>query len=90
MLNISFLGKFKIEYNEQDITDKIGVKTAALIALLILQEKREISREKVIAYLWPDSNEDAAKYNLRYNLWLLKKVIPIDDKGESFLKILIL
>lgn len=87
MLNISFLGKFKIEYNEQDITDKIGVKTAALIALLILQEKREISREKVIAYLWPDSNEDAAKYNLRYNLWLLKKVIPIDDKGESFLRI---
>lgn len=87
MLNISFLGKFKIEYNEQDITDKIGVKTSALIALLILQEKREISREKVIAYLWPDSNEDAAKYNLRYNLWLLKKVIPLDDNGEGFLRI---
>ncbi|MEG2016999.1 MAG: BTAD domain-containing putative transcriptional regulator [Clostridium sp.] len=87
MLNISFLGKFKIEYKEQDITDKIGVKTSALIALLILQEKREVSREKVIAYLWPDSNEDAAKYNLRYNLWLLKKVIPLDDNGESFLRI---
>lgn len=87
MLKISFLGKFKIQYKEEDITDKVGVKTIALLALLVLQENREICREKVIAYLWPDSNEDAAKYNLRYNMWLLKKLIPTDENGESFLRI---
>ncbi len=87
MLNICFLGKLKFEYEDHDITEKVGIKTAALVAVLMLQQNRDISREKVIAYLWPDSNEEAAKYNLRYNLWLLKKIIPPDLNEEQFLRI---
>lgn len=87
MLNICFMGKYKFEYEGKNITEKIGLKTAALVALLMLQENRYMSREKVIAYLWPDSNEEAAKYNLRYNLWLLKKIIISDENGEQFLRI---
>lgn len=87
MLKISFLGKLHFEYRELNITDKVGIKTAALIALLMLQENKQMSREKAIAYLWPDSNEEAAKYNLRYNFWLLKRLIGEDDKGENFLNI---
>lgn len=87
MLKISFLGKLHFEYKNFDITDKVGTKTAALIALLMLQENKNMSREKAITYLWPDSNEEAAKYNLRYNFWLLKRLIGEDDKGEHFLNI---
>lgn len=87
MLKISFLGKLHFEYRELNITDKVGIKTAALMALLMLQENKQMSREKAIAYLWPDSNEEAAKYNLRYNFWLLKRLIGEDDKGENFLNI---
>lgn len=87
MLNIYFLGKLKFEFDGVDITEKMGNKTAALVAILMLQQNKDISREKIIAYLWPDSNEEAAKYNLRYNLWLLKKILMPDDNGEQFLKI---
>lgn len=87
MLNISFLGKPKIEYNGVPIGETLGNKAIALICLLILNKNRHLSREKVVAYLWPDSSEDAAKYNLRFNLWQIKKNINPDSKGELFLHV---
>nr|WP_315020442.1 BTAD domain-containing putative transcriptional regulator [uncultured Aminipila sp.] len=87
MLNISFLGKTKIKYNGVPIGETLGNKTIALICLLILNKKHYLSREKVVAYLWPDSSEDAAKYNLRFNLWQIKKNINPDSQGELFLHV---
>lgn len=87
MLNLHFLGKSKIEYNGREIEDKLGNKAVALICLLVLNEKRYLSRDKIIGYLWPDSNSDAAKYNLRYNLWLIKKNILEDKNNNSFIKV---
>ncbi len=85
MLNIYFLGKSIIEYNGKVIEDQLGTKSIALICLLVLNEKRYLSREKIEGYLWPDSNMDAARYNLRYNLWLIKKNIGPDKNGNLFL-----
>lgn len=87
MLNISFLGKPKIEYNGVPIGETLGNKAIALICLLILNRNRYLSREKVVAYLWPDSSEDAAKYNLRFNLWQIKKNINLDSNSELFLHV---
>lgn len=86
MLEIQFLGKVRFIYDGNDISEKIGSKSAALVALLI-QSRNGMRRERVMAYLWPDSNEDAAKYNLRYNFWQLKKMIGQDAAGNSFLRI---
>ena len=85
MLNIYFLGKPIIEYNDKGLEDKLGTKAIALVCLLALNEKRYLSREKIEGYLWPDSNTEAARYNLRYNLWLIKKNIGPDKKGQPFL-----
>lgn len=85
MLSISFLGKTKIEYKGKDITELLGNKTIALICMLAINDKKFVSREKVITYLWPDSNENAAKYNMRFNLWLIKKNIGTDEEGNEFL-----
>jgi len=87
MLNICFLGKSKFEYDGKGFGDQLGSKAIALICLLALNEKRYLSREKVIGYLWPDSNAEAAKYNLRYNLWLIKKNIEQDKNGHQFLRV---
>ncbi|WP_312654199.1 AfsR/SARP family transcriptional regulator [Aminipila sp.] len=87
MLTISFLGKTKIKYKGVPIGETLGNKAIALICLLILNKNRYLSREKVVAYLWPDSSEDAAKYNLRFNLWQIKKNIKPDSKGELFLHV---
>ncbi len=87
MLNICFLGKLKFEWDGASIEEQLGAKAFALICLLILNKNRYLSREKIIGYLWPDSNEEAARYNLRYNLWLIKKNIGTDEKGRRFLSI---
>ncbi|HOL16600.1 MAG TPA: hypothetical protein PLZ49_10540, partial [Bacillota bacterium] len=84
MLSINMFGQMSISYNGASIAAKLSKKLMALICLLVLNAHREMSREKITAYLWPDSEEESARYNLRYNLWVLKKVIPLDANGESF------
>ncbi len=85
MLSISMLGQANINYNGENLADKFSTKLMALVCLLVLNAHREMGRERLSAYLWPDSDEEAAKYNLRYNLWLVKKLIPPDGKGEDFI-----
>ena len=87
MLSINFLGKPRVEYNGKKLEEQLGSKTVVLICLLVLNEKRYMSREKLEGYLWPDSSTDAARYNLRYNLWLIKKNIGTDHKGHKFLHV---
>jgi len=87
MLSICFLGKSRFEYDGIGFGDQLGNKAVVLICLLALNEKRYLSREKIIGYLWPDSNAEAAKYNLRYNLWLIKKNIAPDKNGQQFLRV---
>jgi len=84
-LSIHFLGKVKIRYNEKNVEEKLGSKAIALICLLALNRKRYVSREKLEGYLWPDSDTEAARYNLRYNLWLIKKNVGKDHEGREFL-----
>jgi DNA-binding SARP family transcriptional activator len=85
MLKIHFFGKSKIEYDGHVIGEQLGTKAYALICLLVLTEHSHLSRDKIIGYLWPDSNGDAARYNLRYNLWQIKKAIDNDRDGHPFL-----
>lgn len=87
MLDIRFLGKVTIKYNGQNIEEQLGSKAIALICLLALNHRKYMSREKLEGYLWPDSDTEAAKYNLRYNLWLVKKNIGKDKDGGAFLYI---
>lgn len=85
MLTINLLGKTKIEYDGREIEGQLSTKTIALISLLLIKMGKQLSREKIIGYLWPDSAEEAARYNLRYNLWLIKKAIPVSEWGEQFI-----
>jgi len=87
MLSINFLGKPRVEYDGKKLEEQLGSKAVVLICLLVLNEKRYMSREKLEGYLWPDSSTDAARYNLRYNLWLIKKNIGPDHKGHKFLHV---
>ncbi len=85
MLSINMLGQVNISYNGVSIADRLSTKLVAMICLLVLNSDREMSRERLSAYLWPDSDEEAARYNMRYNLWKVKKLIPSDAKGQSFI-----
>ncbi len=85
MLELFYLGNLKIVYQGRDITAQLGRKACALISLLMESGEKGLSREKIIAYLWPDSKDEAARYNLRYNLWEIKKIIREDTAGNLFL-----
>ncbi|MDD4583047.1 MAG: BTAD domain-containing putative transcriptional regulator [Eubacteriales bacterium] len=85
MLTINMLGKVNVIYKGESIDDKLSQKLVALICILVLNIGRNVSKEKIAAYLWPDSNDDAAKYNLRYNLWMIRKLIPRDANGEHII-----
>ncbi|MEL7654373.1 MAG: hypothetical protein AAGU75_00535, partial [Bacillota bacterium] len=85
MLTINMLGKGAVFYDEECISDKLSSKLVALICLLVLNRNRNMSKEKLITYLWPDSNDEAAKSNLRFNLWTIKRIIPQTDDGEDFI-----
>ncbi len=85
MLNLYFLGRARIEYNGKSVVENFRNKTIALICLLIINQDKYLSRERILGYLWPDSSEEAAKNNLRYNLWLIKKNIGKSESNEEFL-----
>src|SRR5690554_816710 len=85
MLTINMMGKVNIIYKDINMNGKLSQKLVALICLLVLYRDRDVSKERIVSYLWPDSEADAAKYNLRYNLWMIKKHIPRDKTGEPLI-----
>ncbi len=87
MLTVNMLGKANISHDGESIADKLSNKLVALICLLVLNRERDMSREKIITYLWPDSSDEAAKYNLRFNLWTIRKNVPKDENDEEFIVI---
>lgn len=82
MLQITLLGKTEISFDGECLDKQLSTKAQGLIYLLLAHKGKFLSREKIMTYLWPDSAQDAARYNLRYNLWQLKKLIPQDCDGE--------
>lgn len=84
-LNICLMGGVSIEKEGRQLEKKMSEKALAMICLLLSADKQQMAKYKVASFLWPESGEEAAKYNLRYNVWHIKKIIPVDSKGESFL-----
>lgn len=85
MLKINLFGKIKIKYKNESFEKALSNKIIALIYLMVANRGKYVAKDKIMLYLWPDSSEDAARYNLRYNLWLLKKILPLGDNGETLI-----
>lgn len=66
------------------VTTRLSAKSLAILIFLVCHEQHRTTREKLASMFWGESYETAT-YNLRYNLWNIKKVIPPDEKGEEFL-----
>ena len=85
MLSIKLLGHTEIWHNGKDISSDLSKKTIALLFLLIVNEGKYLTKDKIALYLWPESSEESSKYNVRYNLWMLSKTIPKDLKGNELI-----
>ena len=69
MLYITFMGGPRFLLDGADVSDQISNKAAAIIALVLVRATRQMRRSDIISYLWSESSDDAAKYNLGFNLW---------------------
>lgn len=85
MLTIHLLGKISVDWNGAALEGELGRKALALLYLLLGTTNHFCPRSRLMLYLWPDSAEEAARYNLRYHLWLLKKVLPLSH-GETLVR----
>lgn len=75
-LYIRFFGDFAVEYKRNKLTDK-NFKTRKVSGLLkyILIQERAVSRERLAAVFWPDSEPKAANTSLRVALYELRKTM---------------
>lgn len=87
MLQIKLFGKPQVIFNGKDIAPELGNKGCALLCILFLRGGEYYAREKLAAYLWPDSSANASKYNLRYTLWKIKKSTDTGEDSESLIRL---
>src|SRR3970040_1984850 len=73
-VQIRLLGRFGIVVAGSEV--RLETKKAeSLFAFLALQQNRALSREKVLAAIWPDWEEGRARGNLNTALWRIRKSI---------------
>ncbi len=76
------MGNIQIFFNDTNITPLLSGKSIALLAYLSFYRETKHKRNKIVDFLWGNSQDSSAKYNLRYNLWSINKIIkkPIIGK----------
>ncbi len=77
------LGNPKIIMEGADISEQLSAKAFAMFIYLAVTKGKRHSRDKLAELFWGESGYDSAAYNLRYNLWSLKKVIDEDENGQK-------
>src|ERR687897_1002747 len=74
MLRLRTLGGLTIEDEKGPLAGAIARKRSlALLALVGMSTEQGISRDRVLAYLWPESDTDRARNNLKQTLFQLRQ-----------------
>lgn len=82
-LKIDIYGDIRIKFNDCDITQALSKKSIGIIVYLLCTQSQQASKNTLKDLFWIDAGEKAA-YNLRFNLWNIRKYIPEVD-GENFI-----
>jgi DNA-binding SARP family transcriptional activator len=81
MLEVKLAGQFEVLRDGRRIV--IPTRNAqSLFAYLILNAGKAQRRERLAGLLWPDSEEENARSNLRHELWRLRKAFG--SEGELY------
>ncbi|OPL09214.1 MAG: hypothetical protein AVO33_07055 [delta proteobacterium ML8_F1] len=85
-VKLFFTGPPRIHLNGSDITDLFSLKSLGMLYLLYEATHHQIPREKIAGILWESSDEKAARYNLRYNIWTINKLMADRSQAQRFLE----
>jgi len=69
------MGPPRLFLDELEVTNEMSKKSMAMLIYLIFAPDQCVTRERMIHLLWSDSDEKAARYNLRHNLWKLRRLL---------------
>lgn len=83
-LFIQMFGSGEFFVSGKPVTARLSAKSLAILVFLLCHAQHRVTRDKLASMFWAESY-DTATYNLRYNLWNIKKVIPPDENGAEFL-----
>ena len=79
MLTLRLLGTTSIDGSEGHVTGRVvHGRQLALLALLALARGRVLSRDKLVALLWPDAEPDRARPHLSNALYILRGALGED------------
>ncbi|MDY7092236.1 MAG: BTAD domain-containing putative transcriptional regulator [Acidobacteriota bacterium] len=82
-LEIRLLGGFDVRNDSQRLTGFESQKVRALLAYLVCNRQRQLSRDILADLLWPDLDESAGRRNLRQALYNLRSALQMDAKEPS-------
>jgi serine/threonine-protein kinase len=79
MSSLRLLGGVSVEGEQGALAGRAGQRhRVALLALVATAPTRTLSRDKLLAYLWPESKEERGRHLLSESLYVLRKALGDD------------
>ena len=80
MFTLRLLGSASLDGPDGPVAGRAALRQrVALLALLAVEHPRPLSRDKLVAYLWPESGTDDARHLLRESLYILRSALGDDS-----------
>lgn len=87
MFRLSLLGGLSLEGPEGLLCGRVAQRRQlALLTLLAAAPQGSLRRDKVVAWLWPDSGEDRARHSLSDTLYVIRDALgerSIENRGDE-------
>ena len=83
-LRVLLFGGFEVWHGGRLLQGFESQKVRALLAYLVLNRDRSLTREQLASLLWPERDDESARRNLRQAIYNLKETLP-DGGSEPLL-----
>ena len=85
VMKLKVMGRPRVWIDDTEVTKEFSKKALALLIYVIFSPDCSMSREKIMTMLWGESDEKAARYNLRHNLWKIRRVMRNNALNDAVL-----
>jgi DNA-binding SARP family transcriptional activator/TolB-like protein len=80
MITLRLLGGAQLDGPDGPVAGRAGLRQRiALLAVLAVEHPRPASRDRLVAYLWPERDTDDARHLLRESLYILRSALGDDS-----------